>query len=220
MWDEFLMKEKKKNYYNELMLRLDYEYSNFTVYPKREDLFNAFKCKDVKVVILGQDPYHNPNQAHGLAFSVNDHIKTPPSLRNIFKELADDIGHNIPMSGNLSKWVDEGVLLLNTTLSVRKNQPNSHKNIGWMTFTDNVIKYLSDRNDSIVFILWGNNARSKKKLIDERHLVIESSHPSPLSASRGFFQSKPFSRANEFLINNGKESVEWCLENIDLFSLK
>ncbi|XMB67354.1 uracil-DNA glycosylase [Mycoplasmatota bacterium zrk1] len=220
MWDEFLMKEKKKNYYNELMLKLDYEYSNFTVYPKREDLFNAFKCKDVKVVILGQDPYHNPNQAHGLAFSVNDHIKTPPSLRNIFKELADDIGHNIPISGNLSKWVDEGVLLLNTTLSVRKNQPNSHKNIGWMTFTDNVIKYLSDQNDSIVFILWGNNARSKKKLIDERHLVIESAHPSPLSASRGFFQSKPFSRANEFLINNGKESVEWCLENIDLFSLK
>jgi uracil-DNA glycosylase len=167
------------------------------------DIFNAFKktpYKSIKAVILGQDPYHEPNQAHGLCFSVKEGIKLPPSLVNIYKEMKSDLGIIQPNKGDLTKWAEEGILLLNTTLTVRRGQANSHKNCGWTWFTDEVIKLLSNRNEPIVFILWGGNARSKKALINKnKHFIIESAHPSPLSAYNGFFGSKPFSKTNELL---------------------
>ena len=169
----------------------------------------------MKIVILGQDPYHGPNQAHGLSFSVKPGIQPPPSLRNIYKELHTDIGCSIPNNGYLKKWADQGVLLLNTVLTVRAGEANSHKNKGWEVFTDKIISKLNERKDPIVFILWGNNAISKKKLItNPQHYIIQSVHPSPLSATRGFFGSKPFSKTNEFLKSINKQEIDWQIDNI------
>jgi uracil-DNA glycosylase len=195
------------------------EYRNHTVYPDMYDLYNCFKYTqfdNLRVVILVQDPYHNVGQAHGLCFSVQDGIQKPPSLENIFKELKSDLGCDAPKSGNLTKWAKEGVLLMNTSLSVREHQANSHAAIGWSIFTDEVIKKLDQSDSPMVFILWGGNARSKKKYItNKNHIVIESAHPSPLSAYNGFFGSKPFSKANAFLESKGLEPINWAsvLEN-------
>ena len=211
-WDNILEEEKNKTYFIELLNKVNDLYEENTIYPPKKDVFNAFKLsyKDIKVVILGQDPYHGEGEAHGFAFSC---LKTPipPSLKNIYKELKDDLGIEKDMKdGNLFSWVRQGVMLLNTGLTVEKDKPNSHKDLGWHTFTDEVIKKLNDRKDPVVFILWGNNARDKKKLItNERHLVIESAHPSPFSARNGFFGSKPFSKTNEFLIKNNKQPINW-----------
>lgn len=214
-WKDVLKDEFEKDYYKDLREKLKKEYANFTVYPDMYDLFNAFHhtaYKDVKVVILGQDPYHEPGQAHGLSFSVLPGAKIPPSLKNIYKELESDIGCPPVDHGYLKSWADQGVMLLNSTLSVRKSQANSHQNLGWETFTDEVIKKLNDKEDPVVFILWGNNAKKKKELItNPNHLILESSHPSPFSARYGFFGSKPFSKTNDFLVKNGKEPINWCL---------
>lgn len=213
-WDEILNREYNKDYYQKLRTILANEYNTYTVYPDMYNIFNAFKYTpyfEVKVVILGQDPYHNVGQAHGLAFSVLPDVDVPPSLKNIFKEMHDDIGFTIPDNGCLTKWAQNGVFLLNTSLTVRAHAPNSHKNIGWETFTDNIISELNDRNDPIVFLLWGANARSKAKLItNEKHLVLQAPHPSPLSAFNGFFGCKHFSKTNEFLATIGK-SIDWSL---------
>lgn len=217
-WEEILRPEMEKEYYKKLRAFLIKEYKTKTIYPDMYDIFNALhytSCKDTKVVILGQDPYHGPNQAHGLAFSVNPKVKIPPSLINIYKELQNDLGCYIPNNGYLKKWADQGVLLLNTSLTVVASKPNSHSKIGWEVFTDNIIKLLNDRKDPVVFILWGNNAKSKERLItNDRHFIIKSVHPSPLSANRGFFGSKPFSKTNEILKKLGKESIDWQIENI------
>ncbi len=182
------------------------------------DIFNALKFtsfEDVKVVILGQDPYHGPNQAHGLSFSVNKGVRIPPSLLNIYKELNSDMGCYIPNNGYLKKWTDQGVLMLNTSFTVRAGEANSHRGQGWEILTDRIIEILSDEKENIVFILWGNNAISKEKLIDSsKHLVLKSVHPSPLSASRGFFGTKPFSKANDYLVSNNKNGIDWQIENI------
>lgn len=211
-WTEFINNEKRKLYFKELELFLDEELSKSEIFPKREDWYNAYyltPLEEVKVVIIGQDPYHNINQAHGLAFSVlND--KIPPSLRNIYKELSDDLNIEIPESGNLTKWAKQGVLLINAILTVRAHEPLSHKDKGWEVFTNNSIELLNNINKPIVFILWGNNARKyKKHLNNKKHLIIESAHPSPLSARRGFFKSKPFSKANKFLIDNQVLPIDW-----------
>ena len=194
---------------------LKQEYSSRTIYPPMEYIFNAFKItpyNSVKCVILGQDPYHEPGQAHGLSFSVTEGTPLPPSLKNIYKELKDDLGIDNGNKGDLTKWAEQGVLLLNSTLTVRRGQANSHQNCGWTQFTDEVIGVLSRREKPIVFILWGGNARSKKRLIDtDRHFIIESAHPSPLSAYNGFFGSKPFSRTNGFLTKIGMTPIDWSL---------
>lgn len=212
-WDEILKDEFDSDYYQKIRGILKSEYSKYTVFPSMYDIFNALKYtsySDTKVVILGQDPYHEIGQAHGLAFSVQRGIKVPPSLVNIYKELNQDIGMEIPSHGELTSWARQGVLLLNATLTVRGGQANSHKDIGWAIFTDSIIKKLDMQNNPIVFILWGANARSKKKYItNKRHLIIESAHPSPLSAYNGFFGSRPFSRANDFLIKNGVTPINW-----------
>ena len=191
------------------------EYRNYTVFPDMYDLYNCFKFtpfSEVKAVILGQDPYHNFGQAHGLCFSVQKGVPNPPSLDNIFKELRSDLGYLPPPTGELTKWANQGVLLLNTSLSVRAHQANSHSKCGWAWFTDSVIRILSEQKENVVFILWGGNARSKKSLIDEsKHKIIESAHPSPLSAYNGFFGSKPFSKTNEYLISKGIEPIDWTL---------
>lgn len=214
-WDEILEKEYNKEYYQKLRSILASEYKNYTVYPDMYNIFNAFKYtpySEVKVVILGQDPYHNVGQAHGLAFSVMPDTEIPPSLNNIYKELHNDIGIPIPKSGCLINWAKNGVFLLNTSLTVREHSPNSHKNIGWEIFTDNIISELNDRDDPIVFMLWGANARSKAKLITNyHHLVLQAAHPSPLSCYNGFFGCKHFSKANEFLAKYGK-TVDWSIE--------
>ncbi len=214
-WQEVLDGEFDKPYYKDLRKNLIDEYKNFTVYPDMYDLFNAFHYtayKDVKVVILGQDPYHEPNQAHGLSFSVLPGAKIPPSLQNIYKELQNDIGCTPVNHGYLKSWADQGVMLLNSTLSVRQSQANSHQKLGWEEFTDEVIRKINDKDEPVVFILWGNNARRKKALItNPKHKIIESTHPSPFSANNGFFGSKPFSRTNEFLVENGLEPINWCL---------
>ncbi len=213
-WDEILNREYNKDYYQKLRTVLANEYNKYTVFPDMYNIFNAFKYtpySNVKVVILGQDPYHNVGQAHGLAFSVQPDVDIPPSLKNIFKEMHDDIGFTIPDNGCLTRWAENGVFLLNTSLTVRAHSPNSHKNIGWETFTDNIISELNDRNDPIVFLLWGSNARSKAKLItNDKHLVLQAPHPSPLSAYNGFFGCKHFSKANDFLKSIGK-SIDWSL---------
>ena len=182
------------------------------------DIFNALKYtsyKDTKVVIIGQDPYHNVGQAHGLAFSVKPGVQTPPSLQNMYKELKDELDCFIPNNGYLVKWADQGVLLINTVLTVRAHNANSHKGMGWEIFTDNIIKYLSDREDPVIFLLWGANARSKKKIIDKnKHIILEAPHPSPLSAYRGFFGCGHFKKANEILEEMGKEKIDWQIENI------
>ncbi len=217
-WQDLLQDEFEKEYYQNLRKFLICEYKNKTIYPHMNNIFNALKFtsyKDVKVVILGQDPYHGPNQAHGLSFSVNKGVKIPPSLVNIYKELHDDLGCYIPNNGYLESWTKQGVLLLNTVLTVRAHEANSHRNIGWEQFTDKIISLLNDREDPIVFILWGNPSISKKKLItNKKHFIITSPHPSPLSAFRGFFGSKPFSKTNEFLKSINKEPINWQIENI------
>lgn len=212
-WDYILEEEFKKDYYLSIRRFLKSEYSSRTVFPSMYDIFNALKYtayKDTKVVILGQDPYHEVGQAHGLSFSVKKGIKIPPSLVNIYKELNSDIGMSIPTHGELTSWAKQGVLLLNATLTVREGQANSHKDIGWSIFTDEIIKKLNLSENPIVFILWGANARSKKKYItNNRHLIIESAHPSPLSAYNGFFGSRPFSKANDYLIKNNISPINW-----------
>lgn len=217
-WQDLLQEEFEKSYYQNLRKYLIKEYSTKIIYPDKYDIFNALKFtsySDVKVVILGQDPYHGPNQAHGLSFSVKKGVKIPPSLVNIYKELQDDIGCYIPNNGYLESWAKQGVLLLNTVLTVRAHEANSHRNIGWEIFTDKIISLLNDRTDPIVFILWGNPSIAKTKLItNKQHFIITSPHPSPLSAYRGFLGSKPFSKTNEFLKSINKEPINWQIENI------
>lgn len=217
-WTEILRAEFEKNYYLELESFLEKEYKTKTVYPIVDDIFNALKFtsfKDTKVVILGQDPYHGKEQSHGLSFSVKKGVKIPPSLRNIYKELHSDLGCTIPNNGYLKSWADQGVLLLNTSLTVRQAEANSHNKIGWEVFTDRIIKLLNQREEPIVFILWGNNAKSKEALItNDKHFIIKSFHPSPLSASRGFFGSKPFSKTNDFLRSIGEKPIDWQIKDI------
>lgn len=217
-WDNLLKEEFKKEYYLRLMEFLKQEYSNNVIYPENKDIFNSIKevsYKDVKVVIIGQDPYHGKGQAHGMAFSVKPGIKIPPSLVNIYKELKEDIGTYIPNNGYLMKWAKQGVLLLNTSFTVREGQPASHKGKGWEILTDEIIKILNRREEPIVFILWGNHAITKKKYIDSnKHLILESVHPSPLSAYNGFFGCKHFSKTNEFLKSIGINEIDWQIENV------
>ena len=217
-WHDLLNDEFKEDYYLKLRKFLINEYKTKTIYPDMYDIFNALhytEYKDVKVVILGQDPYHGPNQAHGLSFSVKPNIPAPPSLINIYQELNSDLSCYVPNNGYLKKWADQGVMLLNTVLTVRAGQANSHRNMGWEHFTDKIISLLNDREEPIVFILWGRNAQSKMSIIKNlRHYIIKSTHPSPLSAHRGFLGSQPFSKANKFLTSIGKEPVDWQIENI------
>lgn len=212
-WDSILENEFKKDYYLKIREFLKAEYSSNVIFPPMFDIFNALRYtsyENTRVVILGQDPYHELGQAHGLSFSVKKGIKIPPSLVNIYKELKTDIGMEIPNHGELTSWARQGVLLLNATLTVRQGLANSHQNIGWSIFTDNIIKILNESSNPIVFILWGGNARSKKRYItNPNHLIIESAHPSPLSAYNGFFGSRPFSRANEFLLKNKIRPINW-----------
>ncbi len=214
-WKSELYNEFNSEYFFNLKKFLITEKKKYTIYPTGSDIFSAFNYTPfdkVKVIILGQDPYHGPNQANGLCFSVNDGIRQPPSLQNIFKEMKNDLGIEIPESGNLEKWAKQGVLLLNATLTVRAGQAGSHQNRGWEQFTDAAIKKLSEKRENLVFILWGNYARAKKNLIDTgKHFIIESPHPSPFSAYNGFFGSKPFSRTNEYLIKKGIIPVDWRL---------
>ena len=214
-WDELLQDEFKKDYYLQLRQFLKNEYSTRTVYPDMYDIFNALKTtprEKIKAVILGQDPYHEPDQAHGMCFSVKPGVPAPPSLQNIFKELQDDLGCSIPQDGYLMKWAEQGVLLLNTVLTVRAHQANSHKGKGWETFTDRVIQLVNEKEEPVVFLLWGANARSKKPLITNPvHLILETVHPSPLSAYNGFFGCRHFSKANAFLAGNGIEPIDWQL---------
>ena len=211
-WDIMLEQEFKKDYFIKLGVFVKNEYKHKIIYPQYKDIFNAFRYTDydeVKVVILGQDPYHGDKEAHGLSFSVQEGVAMPPSLRNIFKELYDDVGV-IRTTTDLSDWAKQGVLLLNSIMTVVKDQPLSHKNHGWEIFTDNVIRMLGKRKEKMGFILWGSYARSKKELIENKeHMIIESVHPSPLSANRGFFGSRPFSRANDFLEKNDIKKINW-----------
>lgn len=217
-WDEQLREEVDKPYFNDLRYALAKEYKLHTVYPSKENLFQALKLtsyEHTKVVILGQDPYHGPGQAHGLSFSVMPGVRIPPSLVNIYKELHSDLGVPIPSNGYLVPWAKQGVLLLNTVMTVRDGQANSHKGLGWERFTDAVIEKLNEREKPVVFILWGSHAQKKGAFIDRhKHLVLESVHPSPLSAHRGFFGSRPFSKANAFLASQGMEPIDWTLSNI------
>jgi uracil-DNA glycosylase len=217
-WAHFLDPEFKKPYYLKLRQFLLEEYNTKTVYPDKWEIYSALHLTpyaDTKVVIIGQDPYHGPGQAHGLSFSVKPGIKPPPSLQNIFKELHDDLGCYIPNNGYLKKWAEQGVLMLNNVLTVRAGQPNSHRGKGWEEFTSQVIRTLNEREQPVVFILWGRNAQEKKALItNDHHFIIESAHPSPFAANRGFFGSRPFSRTNEFLQKIGVEPVDWQIPNI------
>ena len=215
-WDEILSSEYVAPYFTTLMEKVDKEYLQRTVFPPRDLIFAALKrvdYDDVKVVILGQDPYHGDGQANGMAFAVNDGIELPPSLKNIFEEAENDLGVKMPKTGSLIGWAKQGVLLLNTVLTVRRGVPQSHSELGWKTFTDAVIVALSRREKPLAFVLWGANAISKKSLIDPKHFVITSPHPSPLSAYRGFFGSKPFSAVNNFLVKNGDAPIDWT--NVD-----
>jgi len=211
-WDELLKDEFASDYYLKLRQFLKSEYQSYTVYPRMYDIFNALRYtdyEDVRAVILGQDPYHGPGQAHGLAFSVKKGVPAPPSLQNIFLELKNDLGIDPPEHGNLEAWAASGVLLLNTVLTVREGQPNSHAGQGWEIFTDNVIRILNRRENPMVFLLWGANARNKTALItNPAHLILTSPHPSPFSAPRGFFGSRPFSKTNDFLRGRGGE-IDW-----------
>jgi uracil-DNA glycosylase len=209
-WDEVLEDEFEKPYFKELLEKVDEEYSKYKIYPPRGKIFAALtNCdiNDIKVVILGQDPYHEEGQAHGLAFSVLNNV-APPSLKNIFKEIESDIGKS-RKNPNLSDWAKQGVLLLNNTLTVKCHKANSHKKIGWQTFTDNVVKELNKKDNKIVFILWGNNAIEKEKIIDPKHIILKSVHPSPLSAYNGFFGSKVFSKTNQILKGLGYKEIKW-----------
>ena len=215
-WDSLLTEEVNKEYFKELINYVNNEYKQKTIYPKKTEVFNAFKYTDynnVKVVILGQDPYHGPNQAEGLSFSVSNEVLKPPSLKNIFKELESDLQIPFPEHNSLKPWAKEGVLLLNAVLTVEEHKPASHANKGWETFTDEIIKILNKKEEPVVFILWGNYAREKKKYITNPiHYIIESSHPSPFSARNGFFGSKPFSKTNEFLKSKGLKEINWNVE--------
>ncbi len=215
-WDTILKEEFEKDYFKELMKFISQEYQNKTIYPKQSDVFNAFRYTDfdnVKVVILGQDPYHGPNQAEGLSFSVSNDVLKPPSLKNIFKELESDLQIPFPEQNSLKSWAKEGVLLLNAVLTVEEHNPTSHKNHGWETFTDDIIKIINNKKTPVVFILWGSYARNKKSLITNPiHYVIESPHPSPFSAYSGFFGSKPFSKTNNFLKSKGLKEINWRIE--------
>lgn len=212
-WDLILKDEWQKPYFKELSLFLDDEYNKSTVYPKREDVFSAIKYtsfEDTKVVIIGQDPYHSEGQAHGLCFSVKEGVKFPPSLRNIFKELSQDVGKVIPQSGMLETWAKQGVLMLNTVLTVREGQPNSHKGKGWEIFTDRIISELNKKTTPVVFLLWGANAEKKANIITNPiHKKLVSVHPSPLSAHRGFFGCKHFSKTNEILRSFNLKEINW-----------
>lgn len=215
-WDEVLKDEFESEWYQKLRAFLDHEYSHYTIYPKAKDLYNALRYtsyEDTKVVIIGQDPYHEPNQAHGLCFSVLKGNKIPPSLLNIYKELYDDL--KIPMAnhGELVKWAKQGVLLLNSVMTVREHAANSHKDKGWERLTDAIIVKLNEKKTPVVYLLWGANARNKKKLItNPEHLILESAHPSPLSAYNGFFGNRHFSKTNNFLIEHGLKPIDWRIE--------
>ncbi len=214
-WDDILEDEMEKDYYKKIRAFLINEYKTKTVYPKADDVMAALKTTsyaDTKLVILGQDPYHGPNQANGLAFSVNRGERLPPSLRNMYKELESDLGIEMTSIGDLTSWAQQGVLLLNTSLTVIQGQANSHSKIGWNIFTDRIISELSRREEPVIFVLWGNNAKSKEALIDtSRHYVIKSVHPSPLSASRGFFGSRPYSKVNNILKSIGSDEIDFTV---------
>lgn len=216
-WLNVIGGEFRKPYYKELYEFVKSEYGRYTIYPNANDIFNAFHFTplgEVKVVILGQDPYHNVGQAHGLCFSVKLEVEIPPSLENIYKELQDDLGCYIPNNGYLEKWARQGVLLLNTVLTVKAHQANSHQGMGWERFTDAVIQAVNAQDRPIVFLLWGRPAQLKKAMLNNpKHLILEAPHPSPLSAYRGFFGSKHFSRANQFLAQHGLEPIDWQIEN-------
>ena len=215
-WDEILKEEYNKEYFKNLIDFIKKEYKNKTIYPKQNEVFNAFRYTDfddIKVVILGQDPYHGPNQAEGLSFSVSNEVLKPPSLKNIFKELESDLQIPFPESNSLKPWAKQGVLLLNAVLTVEEHKPTSHKEKGWEQFTDNVIKEINKREKPVVFILWGAYARAKKTLItNPNHYVIESAHPSPFSARNGFFGSRPFSKTNKFLKEHKIPEIDWRVE--------
>lgn len=213
-WKSVLSEEFEKPYFENLINFVKSEYVAKTCYPKGNQIFSAFDhCHfdDVKIVIIGQDPYHGPNQANGLCFSVNDGVPFPPSLQNIFKEISSDLNRPIPASGNLERWADQGVLLLNATLTVRQSEAGSHQKKGWETFTDAVIRKVSEEKENVIFLLWGGFAQKKASLIDsKKHLILNSGHPSPLSANRGFwFGNKHFSKANDYLKSIGKEEINW-----------
>lgn len=214
-WDKILNGEFEKEYYLKLREFLKNEYSRYIIYPNMYDIFNALKYtsyEDVKVVILGQDPYHGKGQAHGLCFSVQDGVPFPPSLKNIFLEIKNDLDIEVPKSGNLSKWAHQGVLLLNTVLTVREGMAGSHQNKGWEIFTDTVITKLNERKEPVIFVLWGNFAKSKKKLItNPNHIILEAAHPSPLSAYNGFFGCKHFSKINSILKEKNQTLIDWKL---------
>lgn len=213
-WKEIFEIESKKDYYKNLMRFLDKEYATNIVYPDKNSVFECFRItplNKVKVLILGQDPYHGAGQAHGLCFSIANNSNLPPSLKNIYKELSSDINFTLTKNGNLTKWAEQGVLLLNTILTVRANQPKSHEKIGWEIFTDKIISILNELDRPIVFIFWGNNAKSKQQLVSNpKHLILQACHPSPFSATN-FFGCKHFSKTNEFLIKNGLEPINWQL---------
>ena len=219
-WLPALQDEFKKPYYKKLHQTIVQEYNTKPVFPAADDIFNAFHLtplKDVKVVILGQDPYHDVGQAHGLCFSVKPDVEIPPSLVNIYKELHDDLGCYIPNNGYLTKWAEQGVLLLNTVLTVRAHQANSHRGIGWEEFTDAAIKVLNEQDRPIVFILWGRPAQMKETMLtNPKHMILKAPHPSPLSSYRGFFGSKPFSKTNAFLRENGLQEIDWQIENVTI----
>lgn len=217
-WLEALNEEFRKPYYKKLFETVTREYQTQQIFPPADDIFNAFHLTplaDVKVVILGQDPYHGEGQAHGLSFSVKPGIQIPPSLVNIYQELHDDLGCRIPSHGYLTKWASQGVLMLNTVLTVRAHQANSHRGIGWEEFTDAAIRVLNAQDRPIVFILWGRPAQMKKRMLDNpKHLILEAPHPSPLSSYRGFFGSKPFSKTNQFLREHGVEEIDWQIDEL------
>ncbi|HIX67066.1 MAG TPA: uracil-DNA glycosylase [Candidatus Anaerostipes excrementavium] len=217
-WADYLKDEFRKPYYRKLYQTIMREYQTKQIFPPADDIFNAFHftpVKDVKVVILGQDPYHGDGQAHGLSFSVKPGIEPPPSLVNIYKELNEDLGCYIPNNGYLTKWAEQGVMMLNTVLTVQAHRANSHRDIGWEEFTDAAIRILDQQDRPIVFMLWGRPAQNKKALLhNPNHLILEAPHPSPLSAYRGFFGCRHFSKANEFLENHGVEPIDWQIENI------
>ncbi|TFB24018.1 uracil-DNA glycosylase [Filobacillus milosensis] len=215
-WKEYLESELNKTYFVKLVNGLDELYKKTKVYPQREEVFKALNqtpFRDTKVVIVGQDPYHGPGQAHGLSFSVKSNQKLPPSLRNIFKELVNDLNCKYPDHGDLTKWAKQGVLMLNTVLTVEESNANSHRNMGWEHFTDRILRLINDYKSNVVFILWGKQALNKGHFINQdKHLILHAPHPSPLSSYRGFFNSKPFSSANTYLKQHGIEPIEWCLK--------
>ena len=217
-WLEALQNEFRQPYYKKLFQTVNEEYRTQRIFPPADDIFNAFHYTplgQVKVVIFGQDPYHGENQAHGLCFSVKPGVDIPPSLVNIYKELQDDLGCRIPSHGYLTKWAKQGVLMMNTVLTVRAHQANSHRGIGWEAFTDAAIRVLNEQDRPIVFILWGRPAQMKKPMLtNPKHLILEAPHPSPLSSYRGFFGSKPFSKTNEFLVSHGIEAIDWQIDEL------